>query len=128
FRFDDRVAVRLILVALGDLVIADDLAAFLAALVVADRALVLAVELVKLNLLGRLDSVVDADRNSYQQESDVAFPDGSHCGYLLGAQAFACFKRESGVSASVFQPVSFRLFHRLSGRCWGVLCGPTLVK
>jgi hypothetical protein len=32
----------------------------------------------------------------------VAFPDGSHCGYLLGAQALACFKRESGVSASVF--------------------------
>ena len=62
----------------------DDLAAFFAALVVADGTKVFAMQLIKLNLLGRLDGVVDAYGDGDQEKPDVAFPDGSHCECLRG--------------------------------------------
>src|SRR5882672_121900 len=79
FGLDDRITIRLVLITLGDLVVGHDLATLLAALVVADRPIVLAVQLIKLNLLGGLDRVIDANGYCYQQEPDMAFPDGSHC-------------------------------------------------
>src|SRR5687767_5018473 len=61
--FDDGVTVGFVLVALCDLIVGDDLAAFLAALVVADWTVVVAMELVKLDLFRGLDRVIDADGN-----------------------------------------------------------------
>ena len=62
FRLDNRVAIGLVLIAFGDLVVADDLTAFLAALVVSDWTEVILVKLVEVNLFRRLDRVVDANR------------------------------------------------------------------
>ena len=82
-RFDDRVAIGLVLVALRDLVVADDFVALLAALVVADWTKIVAVQLVELNLLAGFDSVVDAYRDGNQQEPNVTLPDGPHMYQLL---------------------------------------------
>src|SRR5207244_4069149 len=54
-------------------------------LVVTDRAEVFAVQLIELNLFGRLDRVIDAHRNRNQQETYVAFPNRTHRDPPLGA-------------------------------------------
>jgi hypothetical protein len=64
--------------ALGDLIVRHDLAAFLATLVVTNRAVIVAMELVKLDLFRRFDGVVNANWNSDQQKPDVTFPNRSH--------------------------------------------------
>jgi hypothetical protein len=35
-------------------------------------------QLIKLNFFGGLDRVIDADGNGDEQETNMAFPDGSH--------------------------------------------------
>ena len=101
FRLDDRIAIRLILIAFGDLVPGDDLAAFFAALVVANWAVILAMQLIELNLFRSFDRVIDANRNSYQQKPYVAFPDGSHCCLSPGS---AGAHRPGGRWARIMRP------------------------
>src|SRR5213079_2752959 len=77
-RFDNRVAIGLVLITFGDLVVADDLTALLTALVITYGAEVVTVKLIELNSLRGFDCVIDANRYRNQQETDVAFPNRSH--------------------------------------------------
>src|SRR5581483_647080 len=77
-RLNQRVAVRLILIAFRDLIVAHDLPALLTALVIADRAKVFAVQLIELNFFGRFDRVINANRNRDEQKTYVTLPNRSH--------------------------------------------------
>jgi hypothetical protein len=66
------------LIALCDLIVADNLVALLAAFVVTDWTKVLAVQLVELNLFGGFDGVIDANRDGNQQKPNVTLPNGPH--------------------------------------------------
>jgi hypothetical protein len=66
------------LITLRDLIVTDNFTALLAAFVVPDWTIVVAVQLVELNLLAGLDGVVDANRDSNQQKAYVTFPNRSH--------------------------------------------------
>jgi hypothetical protein len=54
------------------------LVALLAAFVIADRAEIVAVQLVELNLLAGFNRVIDTDGYGNQQKTNVALPDRSH--------------------------------------------------
>ena len=84
FGLDDRVTIRLVLIAFGDLIVRDDLPALLAALVVTDWTKIVAVQLIELNSLRRFQRVVDANRNRDEQKSNVAFPNRTHRGSSVG--------------------------------------------
>ena len=88
-RFDNRITIGFVLVALGDLIVAHDLVALLAALVVADWTKIVAVQLVELNLLAGLDGVVDTNGDGNQQKTYVAFPNRSHKGNLSSTRDYA---------------------------------------
>src|SRR5687768_4564400 len=126
--FDNRPAFRLVLVALRDLVVGHDFAALLAAFVVADWAIVLAVQLVKLNFLAGFNGVINADRNRNQQKSNVTLPDRSHIGALLprnyaGDQCLSKglishrWHRATGQEAACWR--AFRMADAVCQRCAG---------
>ena len=59
--FEDRVLVLRVLITLDDVILRDDLVAFLTTLVVADRPVVVLVKLIQVNLFGRFNRVVNAN-------------------------------------------------------------------
>src|SRR5690348_11902205 len=75
--------IGLVLVTLRDLIVGYNFATLLAALIVADWTKVVAVQLVELNLLARLNRVVNANGNRDQQKANMTFPDRSHMDPLL---------------------------------------------
>ena len=60
-RFYYRVTIGLVLIALRDLIVCDNLAALLAALVITDRTEIVSVQLIELNLLAGLNGAIDSD-------------------------------------------------------------------
>src|SRR5207245_709766 len=89
-RLDQRVTIRLVLIALGDLIVGDDLTALLAALVISDWTKIFAVQLVELNSLGRFDRVINANRNRNKQKTYVTFPNRSHRGSSMCRKLLTC--------------------------------------
>src|ERR1043166_2080675 len=75
---DNDVLFRLELVALDDFLTGERFAAFLAFLLVTNRAVILLVQLVKTNGLFGIDGVVNPDRNRNQRKPNMALPNGSH--------------------------------------------------
>src|SRR5206468_112683 len=85
---DDHVLLRLKLITLHDLIRRQSLAAFLALLLVTDRAVIFLVQLIEANRLLSIHRVVNPDRNRNERELNVTFPDGAHKSVSLVIQEF----------------------------------------
>src|SRR6516164_6805684 len=78
FRRNNDILLRLELVTFDDLLRGQDLAAFLALLIVTNRAVILFMQLIEPDGLFGVHRVVNADRDGYERKTNVTLPYRSH--------------------------------------------------